>query len=251
MSVPALEFQGVTLRFGDHVAIEDVSFAASEGSFIAVVGPNGAGKSSLLRVALGLFAATQGAVRIFGRAARDADPQVVGYVPQVKTLDRTFPALTEELVATGLTRRWPGWLEPSQRATVAEALTRVGADHLRGRPIATLSGGEVQRVYLARSIARRPKLILLDEPGAGLDVEGAKNMYEVLEEFQRESGSTVIMVTHDWEGAFHHASSVLLLNRRLVAFGPPHEALHGDKLSEAFGHLGHGHPATFGAHDHD
>jgi zinc transport system ATP-binding protein len=100
----------------------------------------------------------------------------------------------------------------------------------------------LQRVYLARALARRPKLLLLDEPAAGVDIAGEADMYHLLDAYRRERGATIVMVTHDWAGALHHASRALLLNRGLLAYGPPQEVLTDANLRLAFGHLGHSHP---------
>ena len=237
----ALETRDLTVRFGDHLALEGVTLSVPSGAFVAIVGPNGAGKSTFLKVLLGLVRPTAGTVRVFGRPPERVDPRLVGYVPQFKTLDRTFPALAEELVASGLRRAWPGRLTPAERARVRSALERVGADQLMGRAVSRFSGGELQRVYLARAFVRRPRLVMLDEPATGIDVLGEADMYRLLEDYQKETGATLLMITHDWEAAYHHASHVIVLNRRLVGFGPPERALSERCLREAFGHVGHAH----------
>ena len=237
----ALETRDLTARFGDHLALEGLTLSVPSGAFVAIVGPNGAGKSTFLKVLLGLVRPTAGTVRVFGRSPERVDPRLVGYVPQFKTLDRTFPALAEELVASGLRRAWPGRLTSAERARVRSALERVGADQLMGRAVSRFSGGELQRVYLARAFVRRPRLVMLDEPATGIDVLGEADMYRLLEDYQQETGATLLMITHDWEAAYHHASHVVVLNRRLVGFGPPERALSERCLREAFGHVGHAH----------
>lgn len=238
---PAVLVRDLTVRFGDHLALEDVSLSVPRGAFVAIVGPNGAGKSTLLKVLLGLVQPTRGEVRVLGSPPSRVDPRRIGYVPQFKTLDRTFPALAEELVASGLRRAWPGRLTPEERARVQAALERVGAGHLMDRAVSRFSGGELQRVYLARAFVRRPELVMLDEPATGIDVLGEADMYRLLEDYQKETGATLLMITHDWEAAYHHATHVIVLNRRLIGFGPPERALSERCLREAFGHVGHAH----------
>lgn len=240
----ALEVQRLSVRFGEFQALEEVSLAVPEGAFVAIVGPNGAGKSTLLKAILGLVP-FRGEVRVYGRPLQEADPLWFGYVPQIKTFDRTFPALALELVTTGLRRRWPFRLSPRERAQALEALERVGAEGLAYRPLGRLSGGQLQRVYLARALVRRPRLLLLDEPATGVDRVGEVDLYRYLEAYQAETGATVLMITHDWEAA-HHASHVLVLNRRVVGFGPPERALSEECLRQAFGHLGHAHDLYVG-----
>ncbi|GAA5334429.1 MULTISPECIES: metal ABC transporter ATP-binding protein [Thermus] len=240
----ALEVEDLSVRLGEFWALEGVSLKVPEGAFVAIVGPNGAGKSTLLKALLGLVP-FRGRVRVLGRSLAEADPRWFGYVPQIKAFDRTFPALAVELVATGLLGRWPFRLSPSVRAEALRALERVGAEGLAERPLGRLSGGQLQRVYLARAFVRRPRLLLLDEPATGVDRAGEVDLYRYLEAYQQESGATVLMVTHDWEAA-HHASHVLVLNRRVVGFGPPERALSEECLRQAFGHLGHAHGLYWG-----
>jgi len=238
----AVEIDHLSVLFGEHRALDDVSLRLPEGTFLAIIGPNGAGKSTLLKAILGLCGPTAGSVRVLGRAPGEVPPEWIGYVPQIKTLERSFPAVAVELVLTGVLGRWPGRVKPEERARALHAMERTSTAHLAGRPIGHLSGGELQRVYLARSLVRRPRLILLDEPASGMDALGEADMYDRLEDYQLETGATVLMITHDWQVARHHADSVFIMDRRLVCFGPPEEALNEDNLREAFGHAGHVHP---------
>lgn len=211
-----------------------------EGAFVAVVGPNGAGKSTLFKVLLGLLP-FQGEVRVFGRRPKEVDPGLLGYVPQIKTFDRSFPALSLELVVSEIRRAWPFRVTRKERARALEALEEVGALELAERPLGRLSGGQLQRVFLARALVKRPRLLLLDEPATGIDPLGEQDLYRLLEAYQARSGATVLMITHDWEAAFHHATHVLVLNRDVIGFGPPERALSEECLRRAFGHLGHAH----------
>ncbi|HEU4743426.1 MAG TPA: ABC transporter ATP-binding protein [Meiothermus sp.] len=238
---PAVQVQDLSVRFGDFQALQDVSLEAPQGSFVAIVGPNGAGKSTLLRVLLGLVQPEKGSFRLFGGPLAALPPEQVGYVPQVKNFDRSFPALALELVVSGIRRAWPFWVTPAERKLAQEALEQVGASRLENRSLGRLSGGELQRVYLARSLVHKPKLLLLDEPATGVDAVGEADLYRHLEAYQKRSGATILMITHDWEAANHHATHVLLLNRRVIDFGPPQQVLCPECLSRAFGHVGHAH----------
>lgn len=158
---------------------------------------------------------------------------------KVFTLDRDFPALSIELVMTGLRQRWPGHIKASDHQQALIALKRVDADHLARRTLACLSGGESQRVYLARSLVRNPRLVMLAEPASGIDAVGEADLYRLLESYQLETRATIMMITHDWHVARHHASHVLVLHRRKIGFGPPELALSEKCLRRAFGHIGH------------
>lgn len=249
MARPVIEFDHFSIRFGDFQALSDISLRIEEGSFVAIVGPNGAGKSTLLKSLLGLTSgnlkdgSTQvlGSVRVFGVLPQQVQPGWVGYVPQAKSFDRSFPALAVEVVVSGLRRSWPFRLTKAERLKALAMLEKVGALPLADRRLGRLSGGELQRVYLARSLVRQPKLLLLDEPATGVDALGEADLYRHLESYQTQTGATILMITHDWEAAQHHASRVLVMNRRVVGFGPPEEVLCHDCLAQAFGHMGHRH----------
>jgi zinc transport system ATP-binding protein len=241
----ALEIENLTVKFGDHKALEEINLFIKGGKFTAVVGPNGAGKSTLLKSILGLVRPFKGIIKIFGKSPQQITPDWFGYVPQVKTMDRSFPAIAAELVLSGICRGWP-WKKSKDKMNKAlNALERVGAGHLAKRPLAKLSGGELQRIYLARGIVREPRLIMLDEPATGIDAIGEEDFYKLLEKYQNETKATIIMVTHDWHVAVHHADKVLLLNRKQVSFGTPKEALKEKNLRVAFGHIGHTHGLKF------
>jgi zinc transport system ATP-binding protein len=247
MSRAAIEVDGLAVRFGGHEVLEDLRFSVPEGSLLSIVGPNGAGKTTLLRVLLGLTSPDRGVVRVLGEDPRAARAERIAYVPQLKTLDRRFPSVSIELVHSGLRRRWPGPIRGEDREKTLSALRDVAAEHLALKPIATLSGGELQRVYLARCLVGEPRLILLDEPVTGIDAVGEQDFYSCLEAYRAGSGATLIIITHDWQVASYHSSHVLVLNRRQIGFGPPSEALSEECLRRAYGHLGHMHERLRGA----
>lgn len=251
MNQSMIEVENLCVCFGEHLALREVAFQLKKGDFLAIVGPNGAGKSTLLKVLLGLVYPSEGMVKILGKNPKDLEPGLIGYVPQVKTMDRTFPAISLELVMTGLQPKWPWRLKKEKREKALEALKQVGAAHLAERSISKLSGGELQRVCLARSIVREPQLIMLDEPATGIDAVGEADLYLQLEKYQKKNNATIIMITHDWHAAMHHANKVLLLNKKMIAFGNPAEVLNEAHLRRAFGHVGHTHHLKFleGAHD--
>jgi zinc transport system ATP-binding protein len=247
----ALEIENLTVKFGDHHALEDINLFVKGGKFTAIVGPNGAGKSTLLKAILTLVRPAKGVIRIFGKNPQEIPPDWLGYVPQLKTMDRSFPAIAVELVLSGVSRGWPWAKRKENLAKALTALELVGAIHLAKRSLAKLSGGELQRIYLARGIVHEPRLIMLDEPATGIDAVGEEDFYQLLETYQEQTKSTIIMITHDWHVAVHHADKVLLLNRRQISFGNPKEALKEKNLRVAFGHIGHQHGLKFLVKDYD
>jgi zinc transport system ATP-binding protein len=245
MTKPVIEVNDLSVKFGEHLALDSLNLSIPQGAFVAIVGPNGAGKSTFLRVLLGLIQPTKGKIHIFNDSPNNIKPEMIGYVPQVKTMDRSFPALSIELVLTGINSRWPWKRDCDKTDRALKALERVGAEHLAQRPLAKLSGGELQRVCLARSIVREPQIVMLDEPATGIDVLGERDLYRLLEAYQKDAAATILMITHDWHAATHHADHVLLLNRKQISFGNPPEALNEDYLRLAFGHIGHEHELKF------
>ncbi len=238
-----IEVGNLSVTLANRAILRKISFALSDGEFLAILGPNGGGKSTLIRAILGLQD-YEGAIIYTG------GENTIGYVPQIKTLDRSFPARAEELVATALNKRWPWSIDAHCKEVVSDALRQVGADHLMHQQIRNLSGGELQRVYLARAIISKPSLLVLDEPASGVDVVGASDMLEFVEEYRNKYNAAVIMVTHDWEIAFHHASHVLILKTDQISFGKASEAMSEAAIRTAFGHVGHSHDVFGGGHVH-
>lgn len=241
---PAVRTMNLSVIYGQNPAFQDLDIEIPVGSYTAIMGPNGSGKTSLIKTILGLQNPATGSVSVFGLSPRRVNGMRIGYVPQIKTMDRNFPALAGEVVLSGKNGGWPVFLSRAKKNEAHNALERVGAGHLAHRSISELSGGELQRVFLARSFHRKPDLIVLDEPATGVDQEGEKDIYRILESFQKENRSTIIMATHDADVARHHADRVLLLNRRLIGFGKPHNVLTEECLERAFGHKGHHHGMT-------
>jgi len=237
----AIEVNNLSVTLGEYRALDGISLKIEPCSFVTILGPNGSGKTTFIKALLGLISDYTGEILIFGKHIRNIHPEKIGYVPQLKTIDRSFPAVTCDLVASGMKRSWPGKLSKKIHRDVDEALQLVGTGHLCHEPLKQLSGGELQRVYLARAMVRKPELLLLDEPATGIDAVGEDDMYQILEDYQAGSGATIVMVTHDLMTARHHSTHTLLINRKLISFGPPSESLSGDNLKQAYGHLGHMH----------
>ncbi|HEY2367635.1 MAG TPA: ABC transporter ATP-binding protein, partial [Polyangiaceae bacterium] len=176
-----LEVNDVNVSYGTRHVLEEITFFVPVGEFLCLCGPNGAGKSTLLKVILGLVEPDPGSVLIDGEP-REAVRRKVGYVPQRKSFDRDFPATPMDLVVANLRGRWPISISKDERALAMEALQRTGAAKLHKAQMKDLSGGETQRVYIARALVTKPKLIILDEPTAGVDVGGRAAIVDLMAE---------------------------------------------------------------------
>ena len=246
-----LHINNISLKFGNYTVLEDIDFCVGPETFVSIVGPNGGGKTTLLKIILGIIKPNKGSIKIDEMNIADVPSEYIGYVPQIKTLDRSFPAIPLELVASGIKNKWSSRIDSNTKDLIFDALKKVGAEHLAYRQLSKLSGGELQRIYLARSFVRKPKLLLLDEPATGIDFIGENDIHNIIEEYRKESDAIIIMVTHDWEAAYHHSDKVLLLNRKQICYNVPTIAFNDENLRSTFSHVGHKHDIVFGVHSHD
>ncbi len=215
-------------------ALEDITLRVDQAERIAVVGPNGAGKSTLFRLIAGTLAPDEGEVHIFGH---DPDGHIcIAYVPQRSQIDWSFPVTVEDVVMMGRVGQIGLFRRPSKQdwAIVRQSLERVGAVDLAHKQIGELSGGQQQRVFLARALAQEAELLLLDEPLNGLDVRSQEAILGILDQLQAD-GVTVLLATHDLDLAAARFDRIMLLNRRIVALGPPDDVLQPQNLVTAFG----------------
>ncbi len=240
-AAPAVSFHQVSVKLGSHLALQEVSFEIPQNAYFTLIGPNGAGKSVLIRTMMGILAPTQGKVELFGQALKKNHAAWFGYVPQLKTFDVSFPATVGEFILSGRDQRWPFRITEDDQNKILEVLRSVKAERLFERSLSLLSGGELQRAYLARALIRHPRILILDEPSTGIDMEGEEDLYKLLDEIRARQQTTIVMVTHDQTVAEHHSSHVLLLNQRVIAFGSPTQALTETSLKKAFGHHAHHH----------
>ena len=241
---PLLELCEVSLRYNGRVALEAVSFQVNNGQRVAVVGPNGAGKSTLFKVIAGLLPATSGEVKVSG--AGPGGHICIAYVPQRSQVDWEFPVVVNDVVMMGRIGklgllRWP---RARDWDYVHHALEVVGLSHLANRQIGELSGGEQQRMFIARALAQEAELMLMDEPLTGLDLPSQEGIFEILDGLGQQ-GVTVLIAMHDLKLATDRFEQVMLLNRSLIGYGKPTDIFTPERLVAAYG----GHLHLVGAGD--
>jgi ABC-type Mn2+/Zn2+ transport system ATPase subunit len=213
-----LDIRDVSKRFGEKVVLDDVSFHVPVGEFLCLCGPNGAGKSTLLKMILGLLHPDSGTITISGLPVEKGRSKV-GYVPQRKAFDRDFPASPIEVIVANLRGRWPLHITSDERELAMAMLARTGATKIANAQMRDLSGGETQRVFLARALATKPELLILDEPTAGVDVGGRAAIIDLMAEISASDSIAAILVTHNLQAIARCAERVVYLEKTVKAWG--------------------------------
>jgi zinc/manganese transport system ATP-binding protein len=229
----ALAVEGVTVRLSGRTVLDDVSFAMAPGEFSGLIGANGAGKTTLFRVILGLQPLTRGSVAVAGGARRD-----LGYVPQKFLLDPDMPLRGRDLVALGLDGHRFGVPLPSRsrRGRVDEMLDAVDARGIADARVGQLSGGEQQRILIAHALISRPKLLLLDEPLANLDLRSAQEVVRLLARIAREQGIAILISAHEMNPLLPVMDRIVYLAAGRAASGSVAEVVRSDVLTRLYGH---------------
>ena len=229
----------VSVRLRDAMVWSAASFGIPAGSFTAVVGPNGAGKTTLLKLLLGLVPASSGTLRVLGRPPRRGDPEI-GYVPQRRSLDAETPIRGVDIVRLGMDGAHWGIRNPfanrsEQQARLDEVIAAVGATAFAHRSVGLLSGGEQQRLMLAQALCGDPKLLLLDEPLASLDMRNQVAIAHLVKRIVRENGVTAMMVTHDMNPILGVIDHVVYIAQGRVLSGSPQDVVTTATLSAMYG----------------
>jgi ABC-type Mn2+/Zn2+ transport system ATPase subunit len=221
----ALAVRKLKIAFGRNVILEDISFELDTGVIAAIIGPNGSGKSTLFRAILGLIP-YEGAIRIFGEPITKALPRL-GYVPQYFDFDRTVPITVSEFLS---------FTAPNLGKRKTETICRdVQVEHLKDKLIGELSGGQLQRVMIAQALFKNPQMLLLDEPSSGIDIEGAKAFYDLIEHLNTKHKVTVLLISHEVSFVHSFADQVICLNRNMVCYGAPAKVLNKETLGKLYG----------------
>lgn len=228
----AIVIKGLSFSYDGHPVLEDVNLSIPRGDFVSVVGPNGGGKTTLLKLMLGLLRPSRGGVHVFGLAPEQARSRI-GYMPQHSELDPQFPATVLDVALMGrLGHGRPfGPYSKRDKEAVARALDQVGLHNLRKQPFSSISGGQRQRLFIARALACDPELLLLDEPTANLDMAMESDLYELLQTLNQRL--TVVMVSHDLGFVSTIVKSVICVKRKVLMH--PTCEITGEIINEIYG----------------
>ena len=227
-----IEFDGVTLGYRGHVVLRDLRFSIGEGEFFGVVGANGSGKTTMLRAMLGILAPLSGRILYDGAAERIR----FGYVPQRAHIDEMFPLTAREIVLMGRYGLLGPGRRPSadDRRTAERQLEHVGLGGMADKRFRDMSGGQKQRTLFARALVAEARILLMDEPTEGMDIEGQQAILELIAQLRAETGVSVVYVTHRFNELADSADRLLLLHEGSVRVGPVDELLTPAVLREMY-----------------
>lgn len=233
-----LKVTGLEVKAGDSPILQDVNLHIHCGQIVALIGPNGAGKSTLFKAILGQIPHT--GVIDFETAGGHRTRPLVGYVPQSPTFDRGDPVSVLDLFASSISR-WPVFLPVPKalRSRVESCLARVHGESLIDKRVGALSGGELQRVLLAMALEPLPHILILDEPLSGVDVEGERQLLDMLDEIRSSYDLSILLSTHDFATLEQFADKVVLLQHRVLKVGTPAQVLSSPEFQAVF-HLSFG-----------
>ena len=209
-----IELDNVTLGYDKHIVLKDISMSIDDGDFICVVGPNGAGKSTLIKGILGLIKPIKGKVKY-----NNLKQKYIGYMPQETKVDQNFPASVNEIVLSGTLNTSGLFYSKKEKDMVDDNLKLLGIYNLKNKHFADLSGGQRQKVLLARSLCATTKLLILDEPSNNLDSKSKKELYETIKELNEKHNITIIMITHDLDHDNLIGNKILSLREDDIFFG--------------------------------
>ncbi len=235
----------VSFRYGPNPVLENVSLEIEQGDFVGLIGPNGGGKTTLLKIILGLIRPEGGDVRLFGESPTQGR-SLVGYVPQHVRFDREFPISVKDVVLMGRMRHAPalGRYKAEDREAADQAMEEMEVQELRDRSVGELSGGQFQRVIIARALASRPRLLAMDEPTNNVDSRFQQEIPEILKRLNQKM--TIIMISHDLGFVTAYVNKVACLNSKLICH--PTASIKGEMIEELY--AGHVHLVDHGDHRH-
>lgn len=226
--------EGIDVRFGAVHVLDSVDLTVSPGEVVTLIGPNGCGKTTLVRVVLGLLKPDRGRVRV-------RPGLTVGYMPQRVQVDPVLPLTVQRFVELGAR---------TSSVPVEDTLAEVGAAHLAGWPVQQISGGEMQRVLLARALLGKPDLLVLDEPVQGVDVNGQVELYDLINRIRDRHGCGILMISHDLHLVMAATDRVICLNRHICCSGRPEAVTQHPEYLALFGAVGTERLAVY-SHHHD
>ena len=225
-----LEVRNLSVSFGRVKALDDINFFVEENDYLAIVGPNGSGKSSLMKCILGLIESFDGSYVYWDDLKRED----IGYLPQRSpNQDKHFPATVYEIIQTGITNKKIDRKKMHQ--AILDLSKKLGIEDLLNQKIGTLSGGQSQRVFLARALVHKPKLLIMDEPTSALDPGFRDEFYQLIKQLHDEEGVAIVLISHDLNSVNQYAKKLLYLDQKVVYFGSVQNVCMSEALMHQIG----------------
>lgn len=224
-----IEVKNLSYKYKDYPVLDNVSFGLDKGDMAVIIGPNGSGKTTLLNNIIGMLKPSSGSVRIDGKKPGQMREKMA-YVPQRFDFDRTTPVTILEFL-----RLYKCGNRRHKDVDTDRILKSVGLEGMEKKRLGELSGGQFQRVMIARALMHEKEIIILDEPSAGIDMAGEKTVYDLIKDINQSRQATCVIVSHEINIVNKYAKSVICLNKKLCCFGPPEKVITPDNLKQLFG----------------
>lgn len=224
-----LQVNNLNYSLSGQVILRDISFSIEKGDMLVIIGPNGSGKTTLLKLILGVLSPNEGEVLLNNKAVKMSLGRI-GYVPQKFEFDRNTPITVREFMALEECGK-----KEHGKSHISEVLSQVGMKDKENDKLGGLSGGEFQRMMIARALLHEKELLIFDEPAAGIDLQGEETIYSLISEINKKKGTTCLIVSHELSVVSRYAKQVLCLNKSLVCFGPPKTAITPSVLENLYG----------------
>lgn len=235
---PIIEIKNLSVNYGPTEALNNITCKIEKGDFIGLVGPNGGGKTTLVKTILGLLPATSGQILLFNqKMSVFRDFQKIGYLPQKHTgINPLFPASVEEVILLGIlsVKKWPKKISRDDWQKVNALCENLGITNLKKNLISELSGGQQQKVLLARAIVSHPELLILDEPSTALDPNSREQFFALLKDLNSQKNITIILITHDTGYIGKYADKLLYIDRKLVFSGKIKDFCPSGEIASCF-----------------
>lgn len=235
-SNPVVVAKNLTVGYAKNPVWKNANFSVNRGEFVAVIGPNGAGKTTMFRMLLGLQQPIRGTINVFDAKPKRGNSKI-GYIPQRHTIDNETNIECIEFIRLALSgNKWGfGLSSKEEKKAAADTLAAVGATDLAKKSLGSMSGGELQRIFLAEALVGNPEMLLLDEPLSNLDIKRIKDLVELMNKVVKSRNVTAFLVAHDINPLIQFLDKVIYIANGKVATGTPEEVLTSKKLSELYG----------------
>jgi zinc transport system ATP-binding protein len=234
-----IETKNISVNYGHTQALKDISITIENGDFVGLAGPNGAGKTTLIKAILKLLPISSGIIELFGIGLkRFNDWGKIGYLPQKSsTINPLFPATVDEVVMLGLLsqKKWPKRTHQQDQTKINEILEQLGIIDLKKRMLSELSGGQQQKVLLARTLVSKPQILIFDEPSTALDPESRESFYALMQRLNKNDGITIIFITHDTSIIGCYANKLLYIDKNMIYFGMFSDFCKSEEMNTYFG----------------